>query len=185
MSFNAAINNAKRMAGSVGQNMEMSYGTLMMITVMGVFYIATTAIGIQTFNKCSSIQNSQKWKNLKMFLAHTMTMAITMIFTLVMTKVIKSELAAFGVLFGVVGLIASAMSFSMIKECKSTSDKSARNFAIVGMVGYPLMMIGSMYMMAKSRGKLPSLRRSGKNVITDSAAVPLLTRQDAIAGDVM
>ena len=70
------------LAARTGQDMEMSYGTLFLIAVMGVFYIAASSVGIKTFNDCDQVQNSQKWKNLKGFLSHTMAAAIAMILTL-------------------------------------------------------------------------------------------------------
>lgn len=159
----ALANNAK-------VELEMSNGTLGMIIMMGIFYIAVTGVGINTFGKCDKIQDSQKWKNLKGFLSHTMTMAITTIATLIFAKFAKSEAAVFGVLFGIFGTIASSMTLAMTNECKDSADKSARNFGIVSLIGYLLLMIGSILMMLRSRGKLPSMKKSG---------TPTLTRQNA------
>lgn len=150
----ALANNAK-------VELEMSNGTLGLIIMMGIFYIAITGVGVSTFNKCSQIQDSQKWKNLKGFLSHTMTMAITTIATLIFAKFAKSEAAVFGVLFGIFGTIASSMTLAMTKECKDSADKSARNFGIVSLIGYLLLMLGSLFMMFRKRGgKLPTFRKS-------------------------
>lgn len=150
------------LAARTGQDMEMSYGTLFLIAVMGVFYIAVSSVGIKTFNDCDQVQNSQKWKNLKMFLSHTMTAAIAMILTLLLTKIVKSEAAAFALLFGIFGLIASSMTLAMTNECSSTADKSARNFGIVSLLGHILLLITSIYLMMKRRGvKMPTLKRGG------------------------
>ena len=150
------------LAARTGQDMEMSYGTLFLIAVMGVFYIAVSSVGIKTFNYCDQVQNSQKWKNLKMFLSHTMTAAIAMILTLLLTKIVKSEAAAFALLFGIFGLIASSMTLAMTNECSSTADKSARNFGIVSLLGHILLLIVSIYLMMRRRGvKMPTLKRGG------------------------
>ena len=148
------------LAARTGQDMEMSYGTLFLIAVMGVFYIAASSVGIKTFNDCDQVQNSQKWKNLKGFLSHTMAAAIAMILTLLVTKIVKSEAAAFALLFGIFGLIASSMTLAMTNECSSTADKSARNFGIVSLIGHILLLILSIYLMMKRRGvTMPSLKR--------------------------
>ena len=148
------------LAARTGQDMEMSYGTLFLIVIMGVFYIAITSVGVKTFNECDQVQNSQKWKNLKMFLSHTMTAAIAMILTLLLTKIVKSEAAAFALLFGIFGVIASSMTLAMTRECSSTADKSARNFGIVSLIGHILLLILSVYLMMKRRGvTMPSLKR--------------------------
>jgi hypothetical protein len=156
------IQQLSKLAERTGQDMEMSYGTLFLIAVMGVFYIAVSSVGIKTFNDCDQVQNSQKWKNLKMFLSHTMTAAIAMILTLLLTKIVKSEAAAFGLLFSIFGLIASSMTLAMTNECSSTADKSARNFGIVSLVGHILLLMASMASMWVRRGvKMPSLKRWG------------------------
>jgi uncharacterized membrane protein len=156
------IQQLSKLAERTGQDMEMSYGTLFLIAVMGVFYIAVSSVGIKTFNDCDQVQNSQKWKNLKMFLSHTMTAAIAMILTLLLTKIVKSEAAAFGLLFSIFGLIASSMTLAMTNECSSTADKSARNFGIVSLVGHILLLMASMGSMWERRGvKMPSLKRWG------------------------
>lgn len=141
--------------------LEMSNGTLGLIIMMGIFYIAITSVGVSTFGKCDKIQDSQKWKNLKGFLSHTMTMAITTIATLIFAKFAKSEATVFGLLFGIFGTIASSMTLAMTNECKDSADKSARNFGIVSLIGYLALMIGSLIMMFRKRGgKFPSFRKS-------------------------
>jgi len=161
----ALANNAK-------VELEMSNGTLGLIIMMGIFYIAITSVGVSTFNKCSQIQDSQKWKNLKGFLSHTMTMAITTIATLIFAKFAKSEAAVFGILFGIFGTIASSMTLAMTNECKDSADKSARNFGIVSLIGYLLLMLGSLFMMFRKRGgKLPSFKRSAVGSSAPAAPV--------------
>lgn len=167
----------KDLAARTGQDMEMSYGTLFLIAVMGVFYIAVSSVGIKTFNDCDQVQNSQKWKNLKMFLSHTMTAAIAMILTLLLTKIVKSEAAAFALLFGIFGLIASSMTLAMTNECSSTADKSARNFGIVSLLGHILLLITSIYLMMKRRGIKPTIpgmsrRNAPRNVMSSYKQYP-------------
>jgi hypothetical protein len=152
-----SLKELQALANNARVELEMSNATLAIIMMMGVFYIAITAIGVRTFNKCDQVQNSQKWKNIKGFLSHTMTMAITMIATLTLAKFVKSEAVAFGLVFGIFGLIASVMTISLTGECKNSADKSARNFGIASAVAYPLLIIASGYMMFKKRRvQLPS-----------------------------
>jgi len=83
-----------------------------------------------------------------------------MILTLLITKIVKSEAAAFALLFGIFGVIASSMTLAMTRECSSTADKSARNFGIVSLIGHILLLLLSMYLMMKRRGvTMPSLKR--------------------------
>lgn len=138
--------------------LELSYATLATITVLAVFYIAIASVGIRTFQKCSKIQDSQKWKNLKMFLSHTLTMAITVVLTLFVTKLFKSEAGAFGMIFGVTGFIASIITISLTRECKDVADKSAFNFAVFSTVGNGILMMASIFMMLNKRGKFDKMK---------------------------
>jgi len=98
-----------------------------------------------------------------MFLSHTMTAAIAMILTLLLTKIVKSEAAAFALLFGIFGLIASSMTLAMTNECSSTADKSARNFGIVSLLGHIGLLMASFYFKPPIPGM--SRRNTPRNVM--------------------
>lgn len=121
--------------------LELSWGVIGMIVVLGTFYIAISSLGIDTFNKCSKIQDSQKWENLKSYLSHTMTMVIASIATLILVKMFKSQVVVFAVVFGIMGIIASSMTLAMTEECKDSVNQSARSFAITSLVLHLFMTL--------------------------------------------
>lgn len=122
--------------------LELSWGVIGMIVVLGTFYIAISSLGIDTFNKCSKIQDSQKWKNLKSYLSHTMTMVIASIATLILVKMFKSQVVVFAMVFGIMGVIASSMTLAMTNECKDSVNQSARSFAITSLAVHLAMTLG-------------------------------------------
>ena len=44
---------------------------LFLIITLAIFYTVITAMGISLFNECNGIQDSEMWKNIKMYLSHT------------------------------------------------------------------------------------------------------------------
>ena len=155
-------------------NLELSWGVIGMIVVLGTFYIAISSLGIDTFNKCSKIQDSQKWENLKSYLSHTMTMVIASIATLILVKMFRSQVVAFAMVFGIMGIIASSMTLAMVEECKDSVNESARNFAITSLVLHLLMiLVMVIYQGLKwnSARKLAKVTKAG----TAAAAKPPVT----------
>ena len=44
---------------------EIGYTQVGLIILLGIFYVAITALGIDKYNKCEGIQGSEKYQNLK------------------------------------------------------------------------------------------------------------------------
>lgn len=153
--------------------LELSWGVIGMIIVLGAIYIAITSVGINTFNKCSKIQDSQKWENLKSYLSYTMTIVIASIATLILVKMFKSQVVAFAMVFGIMGIIASSMTLAMVEECKDSVDQSARGFAIASLVLHLVITLGiPLYKWYTSR-KLAKVTKYVTTASTQSAYTPM------------
>ena len=55
---------------------EIGYPQVGLTILLGIFFVAITALGIDKYNKCEGIQDSEKYQNLKMFMSHTMAISI-------------------------------------------------------------------------------------------------------------
>lgn len=154
--------------------LELSWGVIGMIILLGTFYIAISSVGINTFNKCSKIQDSQKWENLKSYLSHTMTMVIASIATLILVKMFKSQVVVFAMVFGIMGIIASSMTLSMTNECKDSVDKSARSFAIASLVLHLVMSVGIGANAALKWNKVRKLAKVNKAATAAAAASEIM-----------
>lgn len=156
--------------GERGMKFDISSTELFFIFVVSMIYMGIGIAGIKTFINCDQIQTSQKWKNIKMFLSHTLTMVLTLFFTLVFSKFIKSDGAFFCGIISLVGVIAGAMTVALTRECKDTADKSARNYGIASIVINVVILLISVYFAMKKRGI--SLPRRGRTSISSYRQFP-------------
>lgn len=160
-----------------GMKFTISPLELGFIFVVVMIYMGTGIAGIKTFIECDKVQTSQKWKNIKMFLSHTLTMALTLFFTLLFARYIESDGAFFCTLISFVGIIAAAMTIALTRECNDTADKSARNYGIASLVINIVLMFVSIYFMMKNRGiepKIPFAHR-GRTSISSYRQYPATT----------
>ena len=135
--------------------MEIGYPQVGLTIVLGIFYIAITALGIQTYNKCEAIQDSQKFKNLKMFLSHTMAVAITIPAVLLVTKFAKNEGGIFTLMYAIMGITGSGIALDIMRQpdCKDAVKKDEKNFAIASLVLFILLFLtGGFFTMKKYPG---------------------------------
>lgn len=135
--------------------MEIGYPQVGLTIILGIFYIAITALGIQTYNKCEAIQDSQKFKNLKMFLSHTMAVAITIPAVLLVTKFAKNEGGIFTLMYAIMGITGSGIALDIMKQpdCKDAVKKDEKNFAIASLVMFILLFLtGGFFTMKKYPG---------------------------------
>tara|TARA_B100001113_G_C21115850_1_gene625298 strand:- start:269 stop:781 length:513 start_codon:yes stop_codon:yes gene_type:complete len=146
------VNNLK--SGAI--ETEFGYPQVGLTILLGIFYIAITALGIDKYNKCEGIQNSEKYKNLKMFLSHTMTIAITIPLVLLLVKFVKNEGGVFTIVYAIMGLTASAIATDIIRqpECKDTVKSSDKKFAIVSVICWSILLLTGAFFSFKKYPKL-------------------------------
>ena len=143
----ALYQNAKRLATGKVQ-LEMSMGQIMVLLVLGIFYIAVSSMGIKTYNNCSAVQSSKSLTNTKHFLAHTLTMALTIPFTLLAMKSFSKDLAFWMTFYGIMGLVGSAMTVHFTRKCDN-AKKSAKNFAGLTLAMFIFVLLGGLFMFSK------------------------------------
>lgn len=141
--------------------MEIGYPQVGLTIVLGIFYIAITALGIQTYNKCEAIQDSQKFKNLKMFLSHTMAVAITIPAVLLVTKFAKNEGGIFTLMYAIMGITGSGIALDIMRQpdCKDAVKKDEKNYAIASLVLFGLLFLTGGYFTMK---KYPGIGQTAK-----------------------
>jgi|TARA_R110000822_G_scaffold76927_2_gene184882 hypothetical protein len=148
-------NNAKAIAnGTV--DLEVSGATVGILLMLGFLYLTVSALGIDTFSKCTELQGKKTHENLKSYLAITLTIALVIPFTLLLTKFVKNEGAVFGLIYSIMGLIGSAITLNYTVKCKK-ADKSAKAWSGVSLSIYVITLMGSGFMLSqgfKPTGKL-------------------------------
>mgnify|MGYP001030153195 FL=1 len=119
-----------------------------------ISYVIIAGLGINTFQNCTDVQESQKWKNIKMFLSHTLTIAIIVpiILKLKDTDFLSGD--NMFILYGIFGFLAAAMSLGMANDSKC-KDKGYVGTSAVALVSYLLVnafLIYKMIDMGNSNG---------------------------------
>ena len=123
-------------------------------------YVLIASLGINTFQNCPDIQDSQKWKNIKMFLSHTLTIAMIVPIILLLKDTDFLNGDKMYMLYAILGFIASAMSLGMANDSKC-KEKGYTWTSTVFLIGYLTMNAFLIYKIVKGMG-------------TDNAKAPLL-----------
>ena len=146
------VNNLK--SGAI--ETEFGYPQVGLIILLGIFYIAVTALGIDKYNKCEGIQDSEKYQNLKMFMSHTMTIAITIPLVLLLVKFVKNEGGVFTIVYAIMGLTASAIAVDIMRqpECEDMVKTSDMNFAKLSVGGWLVLLLAGSFFTFKKYPKL-------------------------------
>ena len=140
---------------------EIGYPQVGLTILLGIFFIAVTALGIDKYNKCEGIQDSEKYQNLKMFMSHTMAIAITIPVILLLQKFVSNEGGVFTIIYAIMGLTASAIAMDIMRqpECEDTVKKSDKNFAIMSLVGWIILLLAGCFFTFKKHPKLGEVLR--------------------------
>ena len=140
---------------------EIGYPQVGLTILLGIFFVAVTALGIDKYNKCEGIQDSEKYQNLKMFMSHTMAIAITIPVILLLQKFVSNEGGVFTIIYAIMGLTASAIAMDIMRqpECEDTVKKSDKNFAITSLVGWIILLLAGCFFTFKKHPKLGEVLR--------------------------
>lgn len=135
---------------------EIGYVQVGLTILLGIFFVAITALGIDKYNKCEGIQSSEKYQNLKMFMSHTMTIAITIPIVLLLMKFVNNEGGVFTIVYAIMGLTSSAIAMDIMRqpECEDTVKTSDKNFAIMSIIGWIILLLAGSFFTFKKYPKL-------------------------------
>ena len=109
-----------------------------------ISYVLIASLGISTFQNCPDIQDSQKWKNIKMFLSHTLTIAMIVPIILLLKDTDFLNGDKMYMLYAILGFIASAMSLGMADDSKC-KEKGYTGTSAIFLVGYLAMIAYLIY----------------------------------------
>lgn len=128
--------------------LEISWGTVGTILLLGFVYMVISAVGIDTFKKCEELKDQKVQENLNKYLAASLTIALTIPFTLLVTKFAQNETAAFMLIYAIMGLVGSAATLNYTMKCKN-SKKEAKGFAGFGVASFSLVLIISVFLLTR------------------------------------
>jgi len=141
---------------------EIGYPQVGLTILLGIFFVAITSLGIDKYNKCEGIQDSKKYQNLKAFMSHTMAVAIAIPIILILQKLVSNEGGVFTIIYAIMGLTASSMAMNIMSqpECKDNVKSSDKNFAIVSIVGWIILLLAGSFFTFKKYPKLGEVARA-------------------------
>lgn len=148
----AGFNTLSNLAAVKIEGTEITSLNVALTIMFSICYIAVAAIGIRTYYKCEKLRGVTKWDNIKMLLSHTMAIAIATPAIFVALKMSGEKVGAtMAILFGIMGLVASATSLAMTKvdSCDTLTSKDTKNYLIIGMTVSIIIMISGMYLIAQ------------------------------------
>ncbi|QOR60661.1 hypothetical protein [Bathycoccus sp. RCC716 virus 3] len=129
-------------------------------------YVLIASLGINTFQNCPDIQDSQKWKNIKMFLSHTLTIAMIVPIILLLKDTDFLNGDKMYMLYAILGFIASAMSLGMANDSKC-KEKGYTGTSTIFLIGYLAMNAFLIYKIVEGMGtgnaKAPLLNNGPKS----------------------
>lgn len=135
--------------------MNINWGTIATIVVLGFFYMVIASVGINTFAECKEMQDKPVQENLNKWLIATLAIAITIPFTLFVTKVAGSKkLASFTLLYAILGIIGSSATLNWVRKCESAKgDESKLVYSGLNLASFLCVLIISVILL-RSKPKI-------------------------------
>jgi hypothetical protein len=140
-------------AASLGQkaDFQLSYGSIVLITMLAASYLVVASLGIDTFTtKCAELAGVKTQENLNKWLIATLGIAIAMPFTLLMVRLTGSKLnAVMMLLFAIFGIVASSAVIHWNRKCETA--ESEKIYGGINMAVFILMLLVAMYLLRPTR----------------------------------
>ena len=130
---------------------SLSYGSIVLITMLAASYLVVASLGIDTFTKkCKELAGVKTQENLNKWLVATLAIAITIPFTLIVVKLSGKKLQALMLLlFGILGIVASSAVIHWNRKCE-TPD-SEKIYGGINMAIFIVMLLIGIYLLQKTR----------------------------------
>ena len=150
---------------------QIGYPQIALTIILGVFYVAVTALGIKVYNNCTGIQGSKKYQNLKGFLSHTMAVALTIPCVLLLQKLVTNQGGIFTVVYACMGLTGAAIAMDIMRQPDCDVKSSEKNFVIASLVGWILTLLIGGYFTVKKYPKIgEAARAAGQKAVAGARA---------------
>ena len=135
---------------------SLSYGSIVLITMLASSYLVVASLGIDTFaNKCKELAGVKSQENLNKWLVATLAIAITIPFTLIVVRAADKKLQPLmAILFGILGIVASSAVIHWNRKCDT--PESEKIYGGINMAIYILMLGGGYYLIKNSNSRRTS-----------------------------
>lgn len=133
--------------GNSRENLDISWNTIGVITLLGLTYIVASSIGIGIFTKCDKFKGKKIQEDLNKLLIGTLGVAIAIPFTLSMTKLFSNETPVFMLVYAIMGIIGSSIALNWSVNCENDEKKSVTSIAL-SLTSFIVMLLTGIFLIA-------------------------------------
>ena len=130
------------------ETLNISWGSIGMITLLGTIYIIAASIGVSTLTNCKKFKDDKTQENLNKVLIAGIGIALAIPLTLVLLKYIGKDMPAFVLLYSIMGIIATGITLNWTSNCEETEKGSSITVG-VSLASFVASLGGGVYMLAK------------------------------------
>ena len=142
----SAVYNKARNISAGKLELEISWGTIGIITLLGMVYLVISSMGLNIYASCGAMKDKPIQENLNKYLAATLTIGLTIPFTLLVTKFVKNEAKVFMMIYSIMGVVGSAAVLNWTTKCEK-AKQSEKGFAGFSLASFVCVFIVAAFMM--------------------------------------
>ena len=142
----SAVYNKARNISAGKLELEISWGTIGIITLLGMVYLVISSMGLNIYASCDAMKDKPVQENLNKYLAATLTIGLTIPFTLLVTKFVKNEAMVFMMIYSIMGIVGSSAVLNWTTKCEK-AKQSEKGFAGFSLASFVCVFIVAAFMM--------------------------------------
>ena len=105
---------------------SLTYGQIVLITMLAASYLVVASIGINMFNRCTELKGVKLQENLNKWIIATLAIAIAIPCTLFTVRMAGSKLTGLMMLlFAIFGIVASASVLNWNSKCTDEDSEDS------------------------------------------------------------
>lgn len=112
------LGNVVKNIGNTRENLDISWNTIGVITLLGLVYMVAASTGIGTFSKCEKFKGKPMQENLNKVLIASLGIALAIPFTLSMVKMFSNEFPVFLLTYAIMGVIGASIALNWSVNCE-------------------------------------------------------------------
>ena len=133
---------------------SLTYGQIVLITMLAASYLVVASIGINMFNRCTELKGVKLQENLNKWIIATLAIAIAIPCTLFTVRMAGSKLSGLMMLlFAIFGIVASAGVLNWNSKCAAVED-SEKIYGGINMAVFIVMLLASFVLLRTSKPKV-------------------------------
>jgi hypothetical protein len=152
MQGNAVYQGMTNTSGRV-MTVSLTYGQIVLITMLAASYLVVASIGINMFNRCTELKGVKLQENLNKWIIATLAIAIAIPCTLFTVRMAGSKLSGLMMLlFAIFGIVASAGVLNWNSKCAAVKEDE-KIYGGINMAVFIVMLLASFMVLRTPKAK--------------------------------